>query len=67
MDTSKGRGQYSFVNICPQCGSTDVKMPKAGLDIRMTIKDMCQNCGNIGNFPEVDVKKVKEFRKKIGK
>lgn len=56
-----------YVKICPQCGSTDVKIPKAGLDIRMTIRDMCQTCGNIGNFPEIDIEKISEFRKKLRK
>jgi len=54
-----------FVKICPKCGSTDVKIPKAGLDIRMTIKDMCVKCGNIGNFPEVDIDAVKDFKKRL--
>jgi hypothetical protein len=50
------------VKICPQCGSTDITIPKAGMDIRMTIKDMCRDCGNRGNFPEVKVRDVKEFK-----
>jgi len=57
----------NYVKVCPQCGSTDVKMPKAGMDIRMTLKDMCMQCGNIGNFPEVEMGKIKDFQKKIRK
>lgn len=56
-----------YTKICPQCGSTDTKIPKAGLDIRMTMKDMCQECGNIGNFPEVETGKIEDFRKKLKK
>jgi predicted nucleic-acid-binding Zn-ribbon protein len=56
-----------YVKICPQCGSTNVKMPKAGLDLRMTVRDMCMQCGNIGNFPEVEIDKVEYFRKKLRK
>ena len=52
-----------YIKICPQCDSINNKMPKAGLDIRMTIKDECLDCGFIGNFPETD--HVDEFRKKI--
>lgn len=54
-----------YTKICPQCGSLNVKLPKAGLDIRMTIKDMCEDCGNIGNFPEVEISKIKEFKNKL--
>ena len=56
-----------FVRICPQCGSTDIKIPGAGFDMRMSIQDMCQNCGNIGNFPEVEISQIANFRKKIKK
>ena len=55
------------IKICPQCGSTDIKIPRSGMDIKMTMKDMCQECGFIGNFPEVELDKVEEFRKKCRK
>ena len=54
-----------YVRICPQCGSTDIKIPKAGMDLRMSVKDMCVACGAIGNFPEVLIKKIPDFRKRL--
>ena len=56
-----------YIKICPQCGSINVKLPNAGLDIRMTIKDMCEDCDNIGNFPEVEESRIEEFKKKFKK
>lgn len=56
-----------YIKICPQCGSTNIKMPQAGMDLRLTIKDKCIDCGFIGNFPEVKKEKIEEFRKKIKK
>jgi predicted Zn-ribbon and HTH transcriptional regulator len=56
-----------YIKICPQCGSTNIKMPQAGMDLRLTIRDKCNDCGYIGNFPEVDKDKIKEFRKNIKK
>lgn len=56
-----------YIKICPQCGGTDIKIPKAGMDLRMTIRDMCQRCGNIGNFPEVEIDKIQQFRKNLKK
>ena len=53
------------VKICPKCGSTDIKIPPAGLDIRMTIPDYCQKCGLRGIFPEIDVENIKDFRKRL--
>jgi ribosomal protein S27E len=68
MDTSRDREQSErFVKVCPQCGSTDITIPKAGMDIRMTIRDMCQTCGAIGNFPEVKVKDIPDFKRKLKK
>jgi hypothetical protein len=68
MDTSRDQKRSErFVKICPQCGSTDITIPKAGMDIRMTIRDMCQGCGNIGNFPEVKVEDVKDFKRMLKK
>ncbi len=54
-----------YVKICPKCSSIDVKMPHAGLDIKMTMKDECLECSYIGNFPEVEIDKIKEFRKNV--
>ena len=54
-----------YIKICPKCGSTNTKMPPAGMDIKLTKPDYCKDCGNIGIFPEVEEDKVKEFRKKI--
>lgn len=53
------------VSICPKCGSTNIKLPPKGLDIHMTFKDYCQDCNNIGNFPEIDIEQVKNFKKQI--
>lgn len=57
----------NYVKICPKCGSTNIKMPNAGLDIKMTVRDRCQDCGFIGNFPEVEEDKVEDFRQNIQK
>lgn len=56
-----------YIKICPQCGSTNITIPQAGMDLRLTIKDKCNDCGNIGNFPEVEKEKIKEFKKSIKK
>jgi len=55
----------NYIKICPKCGSTDITVPPAGMDIRMTMPDYCKKCGNRGVFPEVEKDKVEEFRKKI--
>ena len=54
-----------YVKICPKCGSIDITIPNAGLDFKMTIKDKCSACSFRGNFPEVEVNQIEEFRKKI--
>ena len=56
-----------YVKICPHCGSTRIKIPPAGLDVKMTIKDYCQDCRKFGIFPEVEDQKVEEFRKRLKK
>lgn len=56
-----------YTKICPKCGSVDVKIPHAGMDIKMALKDECADCGEIGNFPEVEIEKIGEFRKKLKK
>ena len=59
--------EKKYIKICPQCGSIKVKLPPAGMDIKMTVTDYCQDCGNRGIFPEVDTSKVEEFKKKLRK
>lgn len=56
-----------YHKICPQCGSTNVKMPPAGMDIRMTFQDYCEDCENRGMFPEVEESKIEGFKKKLSK
>jgi hypothetical protein len=53
-----------YFKICPKCGSINVKIPHAGMDIKMTMKDECADCGKIGNFPEVKASAIKKFREK---
>lgn len=53
------------IKICPQCGSTNIKIPPAGLDIKMTIKDYCVDCGNRGIFPSIEKDDIKKFQKKL--
>ena len=55
------------IKICPHCGSTSIKLPPAGLDVKMTQPDFCENCGQRGIFPEIEPSKIGEFRKKLGK
>jgi hypothetical protein len=54
-----------FIKICPNCGGVNITIPKAGLDLIMTMKDYCKECLCKGNFPEVDVEDVKKIRKKL--
>lgn len=54
-----------YIKICLKCGSTDITIPPAGLDLRMTMPDYCKKCGNRGIFPEIEKDNVEEFRKKI--
>ena len=56
-----------YIKICPRCGSTNIKIPHAGMDTKMTFKDECVDCGEIGNFPEIEEDKADKFRKKIKK
>ncbi len=57
----------TYLKICPQCGSTDITIPNAGLDFKMSVKDKCRNCGNTGNFPEVEESEAKKFRENLKK
>lgn len=54
-----------YLKICPNCGSMNIKMPPAGMDIKMTIKDYCEDCQNMGIFPEIEESGIEEFRKKL--
>ncbi len=54
-----------YIKICPQCGSTDIGVPKAGMDLRFTIPDHCRNCDFQGIFPEIDPSGIDRFRKEI--
>ena len=56
-----------FIKICPNCGSTDITIPQAGLDLKMTMRDYCKNCKTRGNFPEIAVEDVEKVRKAIKK
>ena len=56
-----------YLKICPKCGSVNVKIPPAGMDVKMTIRDYCEDCGNRGNFPEVKKSEIENFRKKLRK
>ncbi len=60
MNKEKG-----YTKLCSQCGSADIKMPPAGMDLEMMKKDYCVNCGNWGVFPEIEEKKIGEFRKRL--
>ncbi|MBS3132391.1 hypothetical protein J4212_08215 [Candidatus Woesearchaeota archaeon] len=59
--------QEEYLKVCPQCGSTEIKIPNAGLDIGMSVRDKCVECGNIGNFPEILKEQLDEFRKELKK
>jgi RNA polymerase subunit RPABC4/transcription elongation factor Spt4 len=67
MVNEKREVKKDFIKICPNCGSTKVTMPPAGLDLKMTFRDYCPKCGNRGIFPEIEKSKLKEFQKKIEK
>ena len=54
-----------YIKVCPQCGSTNTKIPPAGLDIKMTLPDYCNECKNRGIFPEIEADKLDDFRKKL--
>lgn len=56
-----------FIKICPNCGSTRIKMPPAGMDCKLSFRDYCLDCEQIGNFPEIEENKIKEFQKKLKK
>ena len=59
--------EEKYVKICPKCGSTDITIPPAAMDIRMTFPDYCRNCKNRGIFPEVKEHEIEGFKKNIKK
>ncbi|KYK26835.1 hypothetical protein AYK26_04585 [Euryarchaeota archaeon SM23-78] len=61
------KNNKKYIKVCPQCGSTITKIPPAGLDIKMTQPDYCNECNNRGIFPEVEEERVEEFRKELKK
>jgi hypothetical protein len=56
-----------YTKVCPKCGSVNVTIPPAGLDIKMTAPDYCKDCEFIGLFPEVEESGIKEFRTQLKK
>lgn len=65
MDISKDQKQSENIKVCLNCGSTNISIPPAGMDIRMMQPDYCRDCGNRGIFPTIPKKELEEFRKKI--
>ena len=65
----KGKSTEKYVKICPNCGSTKIKLPHAGMDMSMTNKDYCVDCkyGQMAGmvFPEVKETEVEKFRKSL--
>jgi hypothetical protein len=55
------------IKICPHCGSTNIKLPPAVLDVNMTRPDFCEDYRQRGIFPEIEPSKIGEFRKKLGR
>lgn len=56
-----------YVKICPQCGSTNIKIPPAGMDLKMTKRDYCIDCKNWGIFPEIKESETEKFKKSLKK
>ena len=59
--------EEKFVKICPNCGSVDITIPPAGLDLRMSLPDYCSDCSNIGIFPEIKISEIKSFKDNLKK
>ena len=55
------------IKVCPKCGSTNITIPPAGLDLRMSVPDYCNKCGERGTFPEMRLEDVKKYKKFIGR
>jgi hypothetical protein len=60
-----------YVRICPKCGSIDVHTDFSNPVVwasGTTIKYQCNSCKNMGIFfPEISIKKIKEYQQKIQK
>jgi len=56
-----------YIKFCPKCGGTNITIPPAGLDIKMTLPDYCSDCMNRGIFPEVEKKELKKVQKRLKK
>jgi len=56
-----------YVKICPNCGNTKVRIPPAGMDMKMIKQDYCKECGNWGNFPKIREDEIEKYRKKLSK
>ena len=63
----ESKDKKKYVKICSNCGSINTKIPPAGMDLKMTLKDYCTDCKNRGMFQEVEESKIEEFRKKLKK
>lgn len=59
--------EEKFVKICPKCGSVEITIPPAGLDLRMSLPDYCSDCNNIGIFPEIKISEIKSFKDNLKK
>lgn len=63
-------GQKRYVNICPDCGSINLSQDKTTITLAgATLLTFCKHCqygyGKGNFFPEIEISKVEEFRKKI--
>ena len=52
------------IKVCPKCGSVNVIIPKRGVDM-LNMEMLCQDCGNIGVFPEMKLEQAKKYSEKI--
>lgn len=50
-----------------KCGSTDISIPPAGMDVRMTLPDYCEDCKHIGICPEIEISEIEDFKKDLKK
>lgn len=51
--------------ICPKCGDIDLSLKTDFIQILAPLPEKCRKCGYSGLFPEIDIDKIGEFRKKI--
>lgn len=57
-----------YVQVCPECGSENITITDyPNISAPMSLGAMCKNCGHKGIFVEVEMSKLKNFRKKIKK